>query len=75
MKNFNLKNLIISTYRLFWIICMTVLLLQTYDLKQKVEAYSEISTCQYQIKEFPTLCNIEVQYAKMDSIKNNLQIN
>lgn len=73
MKKFKLKNLINSVYRLFLVICMVILLLQTYYLTRKVEAYAEISNCQYQIKEFPTLCNIEVQYAKMDSIKNNLQ--
>lgn len=73
MKNFNLNKLINSTYRLFVIICITILILQTYYLNEKVETFVEIQECEYQIKEFPTLRNVEVMYQRIDSIQNNLQ--
>lgn len=73
MKNFNLNKLINSVYRLFMVVCITILLSQTYYLNQKVETFVEIQECEYQIKNYPTLRNIEVQYAKIDSLQNNLQ--
>lgn len=73
MKNFNLNKLINSVYRLFMIICITILLLQTYYLNEKVETFAEIQNCYYQIDNYPTLRNVEVMYARIDSIKNNLQ--
>lgn len=67
------KSFIDTVLSVILIVLMTITSFQIYDLNQKVERQIEINRCYYQIDNYPTLRNIEVMYARIDSIENNLQ--
>jgi len=66
------KSLIDTVLSVILIVLLTITSFQIYYLTAKVERQIEINRCYYQIEQYPTLRNIEVMYARIDSL-NNLQ--
>ncbi len=68
MKKTTIRNLIIIIVTV--IVCL-MMVMAAHNMSQSVKKIEQLNECQYQIEHYPTLKNIEVQTARIDSILNN----
>lgn len=68
MKKNIIKNLI--TLIITSIVCL-MMVMAVRNINHSVKKIEQLYECQYQIEHYPTLKNIEVQTARIDSILNN----